>query len=193
MISMPSIQRRSLFGLAAGALLPFAAPAPARAASANACGLTVLTVGGLVGAPNRAPFDPERDRFFNHCNLAFKQARTFDARPAKFPRETVTVDIYGKEAVCSGPRLHEILAAANPLSEAKTARLSALDAYAAEIPLADVKDQQWILAMEANGQPFAIGDFGPLFAMRQLAPGQTKTADEEMKWVHSLFYIELAA
>ncbi len=192
MISMPSIRRRSLFGLAAGAVLPFAAPA--RAASATACGLTVLTVGGLVGAPNRAPFDPERDRFFNHCNLAFKQARAFDAAAlARLPQETVTADIYGKQAVCTGPRLHGVLAAANPLSEAKTARLTALDGYAAEIPLADIEDQQWILAMEANGQPVAIGDFGPLFAMRQLASKQAKTAEEEMKWVHSLFYIELAA
>lgn len=192
MIPMPLLRRRSLFGLAAGALLP--AGFPARAASANACGLTILTVGGLVGAPNRGPFDPERDRFFNHCNLAFKTAHTFDAAGlGRFPQQTVTAEIYGVEAVCSGPRLHDILAAASPFGEAKTARLSALDSYAAEIPLADIQSQQWILAMEAGGQPFAIGGFGPLFAMRQLAPGQKKTEEEEMKWVHSLFYIELMA
>ena len=38
---------------------------------------------------------------------------------------------------------------------------------------------------------FRIGDFGPLFAMRQLGPDEKKTAEEEAKWVHSLYYIKL--
>ena len=91
----------------------------------------------------------------------------------------------------SGPLLHDVLAVAAPEAAAKTARLSALDGFAAEIALSDVEGQQWILAMEDNGQGLAIGALGPLYAMRQLGPDEKKTEEEEAKWVHSLYYIEL--
>lgn len=148
----------------------------------------------MVGAPNRGPLDPDRDRLLNHNNLTFQKARVFTASElAGLPQKTVTANSYGHDMVASGPLLHDVLAAASPEAAAKTARLSALDGYAAEIPLADVAAQQWILAMEDNGQGFAIGQFGPLYAMRQLGPDEKKTEDEEAKWVHSLYYIELVA
>jgi len=190
MISMPISRRRSLLGLAAGAMLP--ALAPARAEPASASGLAILTVGGLVGASNRGAFDPKRDRFFDRNNLSFQQARTFDASALlSLPQQTVKAINYGMEMLCQGPLLHDVLAAANPAATAKTARLSALDAYAAELPLAEVQSRRWILAMESDGQAFAIGNFGPLFAMRQLGPDEQKTEEEEAKWVHSVYYIEL--
>ena len=72
-----SVSRRgSLFGFLAGvAAVPLATPSCG--APASGCGLVVLTVGGLVGAPNRPPFDEKRDRFFQHNNLDFKQARAY--------------------------------------------------------------------------------------------------------------------
>ena len=192
MISAPGLRRRSVLGLAAaGAMLP--AFASARAAGTSCAGwLTILTVGGLVGAANRGPFDPERDRFFNHNNLSFQKARTISASQlAGLPQKTVTANNYGHDMAAGGPLLHDVLALAAPEASAKAARLCALDGYAAEIALSDVESQQWILAMEENGQGFAIGQFGPLYAMRQLGPDEKKTEEEEMKWVHSLFYIEL--
>ncbi len=190
MISMPLSRRRSLLGLAAGAMLP--AFAPARAEPVCASGLVVLTVGGLAGAPNRGALDPQRDRLFNANNLSFQKARTFSAGELLgFPHQSATSNVYGNGTKGKGPRLDSILAAASPLPAAKTARLSALDGYAAELPLADIQSQQWILAMESDGRAFAIGDFGPLFAMRQLGPDEKKTEEEEAKWVHSLYYIEL--
>ncbi len=194
MISPPILRRRSVLGLAAGAaMLP--ALTPARAAGAGCAGwLTVLTVGGLVGAPNREAMDPDRDRLFNHNNIAFQKARQFTAGGLSgMARKTITANVHGYSINASGPLLHEVLAAAAPEPEAKTARLSALDGYAAEIPLAEVENQQWILAMEEDGQGFAIGQFGPLYAMRQLGPDEEKTEEEEAKWVHSLYYIGLAA
>ena len=191
MISAPILRRRSVLGLAAGAMLP--ALTPARAAGPACAGwLTILTVGGLVGAPNRGPFDPERDRLFNHNNISFQKARAFSAGElAGLPQKTVTANSYGQDMVASGPLLHDVLAVAAPEAAAKTARLSALDGYAAEIALSDVEGQQWILAMEDNGQGLAIGALGPLYAMRQLWTGEKKTEEEEAKWVHSLYYIEL--
>ncbi len=189
MIAKALSRRRSLLTFAAGALIP--AIAPLRAEPACAGGLVILTVGGLVEAPNRGPFDPERDRLFHTNNLSFEKARAFGAGELLgFPPKTVAAVNYGREMLGKGPLLHEVLAAVSPAAAAKTARLTALDGYAAEIPLSDVKSQQWVLTMEADGRPFTIGEFGPLYAMRPL-PGESKTGDEEAKWVHSIYYIEL--
>jgi hypothetical protein len=191
MISTPLSRRDSLLGAAAGALfIPFV---PARAAAGAQGGPVILTIGGLVDAPNRGPSDPRRDRLFDHNNLIFQKAHSFSAGElANFPPQIVEADFYGTHALARGPRLQDILGAAKPGGAARIARLFALDGYGAEIVLADIQRQSWILATEADGQAFAIGDFGPLFAMRQLGPNEKKTKDEEAKWVHSLYYIELA-
>jgi hypothetical protein len=194
MNSTPRLRRRSVLGLAAGAAaLPALSPAKA-AGPACAGWLTVLTVGGLVGSPNRGALEPDRDRLFNRNSITFQKARFFTAGELSIlPRKTVTASAYGRDLNASGPLLRDVLAAAQPEAAAKTARLSALDGYAAELPLADIDAQQWILAMEDNGQGFAIGQFGPLYALRQLGPEEKKTEEEEAKWVHSLYYIELLA
>jgi hypothetical protein len=191
MFSTSVSRRRSLFGIVAGAVaLRFAGAA--RAAPASEHGLVVLTVGGLVSAPNRKPFDPTRDRFFKHNNLDFKAARAYTlANLAAFPQATAVIQGESGETVYKGPLLHDVLAAASPTSAAKTARLSALDSYAAEITLAAAEAERWILAVEADGNAFGIGDFGPLYAVRPLAPGQKKTEEEDARWVFSLYYIEL--
>lgn len=191
MVSGSVSRRGGLVGLLAGAAaLPFATPA--RGAPASDCGLVVLTVGGLVGSPNRPPFNEKRDRFFQHNNLEFKVARGYTfADLAALPQEVVPVVEESGEILFKGPRLQDVLAAAKPLSEAKTARLCALDGYTAEIPLAAVDQEGWVLAVEAGGDAFGIGDFGPLYAVRPLAAGEKRTAEEDAKWVFSLYYIEL--
>jgi hypothetical protein len=184
-------RRGSLLGLFVGAAaIPLAAPS--RGASASGCGLVVLTVGGLVGAPNRSPLDGKRDRFFQHNNLDFKEARAYTfADLLALPQQSAPVVEKGGVILFRGPRLHDVLANANPASEAKTARLSALDGYAAEIPLATVAQDGWVLAVEAGGNAFGIGDFGPLYTVRPLAAGEKRTNEEDAKWVFSLYYIEL--
>ena len=184
-------RRGSLLGLLAGAAAaPFAASS--RGASDSGCGLVVLTVGGLVGSPNRPPFDEKRDRFFQHNNLDFKQARTYTfADLQALPQQTAPVVEEGGAVLFKGPSLLDVLAAAKPASDAKTVRLSALDGYAAEIPLATVAKDGWVLAVEAGGNAFGIGDFGPLYTVRPLAAGEKRTNEEDAKWVFSLYYIEL--
>jgi hypothetical protein len=193
MISTPLSRRQSLLGAAAGAMLAPIAFVPGRAAAGAQGGPVILTIGGLVDAPNRGPSDPKRDRLFDHNNLNFPKARSFGAGElAALPPHIVEADFYGTRALAKGPRLEDILAVAKPAAAAKTARLFALDGYGAEITLANVQSQSWILAMEADGVAFAIGDFGPLFAVRPLGSNEKKTEEEEAKWVHSLYYIELA-
>ncbi len=184
-------RRRSLLGLLAGAAAaPFAIPA--HGASTSNCGLVVLTVGGLVGVPNCPPLDEKRDRFFHHNNLSFEKARAYTFGDLlALPQEAAPVVVEGGEIVFKGPLLRDVLAAAKPLAAAKTARLSALDGYGAEIPLAAVDREGWIVAVEAGGHAFGIGGVGPLYAVRPLGPGQKRTDEEDAKWVFSLYYIEL--
>ena len=191
MVSRPVTRRASLFGLLAGAAaLPFGGGA--RAAPASASGLVLLTVGGLVGAPNRKPFDQKRDRFFYHNNIEFRDARAFTASELlALPQQTVPVTDENGETVYKGPLLSDVLDLAKPLAGAKTARLSALDSYAAELPLDAARAERWALALEADGNAFGIGDFGPLYAVRPLPSGQKRTEEEEARWVFSLYYIEL--
>jgi hypothetical protein len=187
-----SITRRgTLSGLFAGAAaLPFAGAS--QAAPASAGGLVVLTVGGLAGAPNRKPFDPKRDRFLYHNNLEFKDARAFTvADLLALPQESVSLTRESGETVYKGPLLKDVLAAAQPLAGAKTARLSALDGYATELTLATVEAERWVVALEADGNAFGIGDFGPLYSVRPLPAGQKRTEEEEARWVFALYYIEL--
>ncbi len=191
MFSRSVSRRRGLLGFIAGAAaLPFGRPL--RAAPAGSCGLVVLTVGGLVGAPNRQPFDEKRDRFFRHNTLDFREARAFTFGDLlALPQHSVPVVEEGDETLFRGPRLHDVLAAAQPLAGAKTVRLSALDSYAAELPLVAVEPEGWILALEAGGNAFGIGDVGPLFTVRPLAAGEKRSEEEDAKWVFSLYYIEL--
>ena len=184
-------RRGSLLGFLAGAAtIPLATPS--LGAPAADCGLVVLTVGGLVGSPNRPPFDEKRDRFFQHNNLDFKRARAFTFGDLlALPQQSVPVVEDSGEILFRGPRLHDVLAAAGPLGEAKTARLSALDGYGAEIPLAAVDREGWVLAVEAGGNAFGIGGVGPLYTVRPLAAGEKRTEEEDFKWVFSLYYIEL--
>ena len=184
-------RRRSLLGFLAGtAAIPFATPS--RGAPALHCGLVVLTVGGLVGVPNRPPFDEKEDRFFQHNNLDFRKARAYTfADLLALPQQEVPVVEESGEIMFKGPRLQDVLAAAKPPGEAKTVRLSALDGYAAEIPLVAVDQEGWVLAVEAGGHAFGIGGVGPLYAVRPLAAGEKRTDEEDARWVFSLYYIEL--
>jgi hypothetical protein len=181
-------------------LLTFAAAAAAlplglgRAAPASENGLAVLTVGGLIGAPNRGPSSEASDPFLNHNNLSFGKGRRFTmADLCALPQQTVKAQAYAGDTDYKGPLLSSILAAAQPLQTAKTARLSALDGYGVELSLADIDAQKWILAVEAGGNAFGIGDFGPLYTLRQLPPGEKRSDEESAKWIFSVYYIELMA
>ncbi len=191
MFSNSVSRRRSLLGFLAGAA-SFPLARPSRATPVSDCGLVVLTVGGLIGVPNRPPFDEKRDRFFKHNNLDFVKARAYTFGDLlALPQQVAPVVEESGEIPFKGPRLSDVLSAANPLNEAKTARLSALDGYGAEIPLAAIDSEGWVLAVEAGGHAFGIGGVGPLYAVRPLAAGEKRTEEEDTKWVFSLYYIEL--
>lgn len=125
----PLSRRGSLFAMAGGfSALPILGRAKAASASSN--GLVVLTVGGLLGSPNRPAFNAARDRFFDHNNIRFEKAHTFSmADLSALPQQTVQVKGANGQSDYRGPLLRDVLSAANP-EGAKVARISALDGYA---------------------------------------------------------------
>ena len=75
-------------------------------------------------------------------------------------------------------------------AEKTTISLVALDGYAAELDAALQSSHKWILALAMDGRPLGIGGRGPLWLARDTGGG--KAGEEElMKWVWSVFYIEV--
>jgi len=60
-----------------------------------------------------------------------------------------------------GPQLRDLLAAVD--SQGNELRVTALNDYSAEVPVADAMAYPVILAMTMNGDPLSIRDQGPLF------------------------------
>jgi hypothetical protein len=157
----------------------------------NAAG-PVLTVGGLVMAPNRSAYKAERDGFFKHHNLEFASAYAFSADSlASLPLRHVkaTTKQIGR-AEFSGPSLPDVIAAATVSLQTTTLRLVALDGFAVDLPMKEARDGEWILATSANGAAFSIGDFAPVWLIRNHEGENVPPDEEEQKWVWSVFYIE---
>lgn len=144
--------------LAAIALLALVAASLPAAAE----GPVLLTVTGAVTTPNRGPVDPDYDKLFVFNEAEFQAAHEFDlAELDKLPRQTVKVDFPkgGPETEFSGPLLKDVLAAAG--AKGKTITVQAMDGYTVEVPADELLAKGAVLALERNGKPFGIGDFGP--------------------------------
>lgn len=141
--------------LAASCLTGAALPALAE-------GPVLLTVTGAVGAPNRGPMDPDYDKLFIFNDVSFDKAHEFDlADLEKLPQTTVKTDFPkgGAETEFSGPLLKDVLAAAD--ARGKTVTVQAMDGYALEVPLDEMVAKGAVVAVERDGRPFGIGNFGP--------------------------------
>jgi len=152
--------------LAAGAL-----PAvQARAASAKpAPGPALLTVTGDIEHTNRGPFDPVLDQMMHKQKISFSKAYTFDSRAlASLPAVEIkpTLEYDGKVHVLKGPLLVEVMAAAGARLRATSKLvLRAVDGYAVTLPLAQARNQRFIVATHIDGKPMALGGLGPLWAL----------------------------
>lgn len=60
-----------------------------------------------------------------------------------------------------GPLLRSLLEAVG--AHGKTLRITALNDYSVEVPVADAMDFDTILAIAMNGQPMSVRDKGPIF------------------------------
>ena len=172
-------------------VLALAIPAlPAMAGSGGA--EAIVTVTGAVSQPNRPPFDAFRDGFFAFHNVTFAKAHAFTRPELKaLGMHEVTLHYPNWPAAITfrGPRLRDVLAAAG--ASGTTITTQALDGYAAAQPFAALQGDDVLLAIEADGQPLAIGGRGPTWLVFPpgTIPGQSAATDAGLAW--AVFHIKI--
>lgn len=153
-------------------------------------GSAVLTVAGKTANWNRGAMAPERDNLMKQRAISFERAMAFDWEMlASLPQQDIRVVTPAGDGTYSGPLLADVLQATG--ATGGKVRLLGLDGSDTELKFDDVKAENWILALVANGKPVGIGDFGPLWLMRKPASGQAPSKEEMERWVWSVFYIEV--
>jgi hypothetical protein len=123
---------------------------------------TAVTVTGNVTAANRPAFDPFADALFNTQQIKFDKARAFSREELlKLPQHTLKVKYpnWPAEVEVKGPSLRDVLAAAG--ASGQTVTIRAVDGYAPEFKMSDVETDRFVLALEADHAPLAIGGRGP--------------------------------
>ncbi len=151
----------------------------------------ILTVTGSVAEPNRPPADPFEDVLFNVLQESFDSAHTFTrSELLALPQHTVTVAYpdWPRAATVRGPRLLEVLAQAG--AEGERVVLQAVDGYAPEFAM-DELTQDFVLALESQGQPLAVGGRGPLWLVfpPDSYAGQDSSTDAGLAW--AVFHIKV--
>jgi len=184
------LRKQILTAILAAVFAVWATAAPGQPLRAPT-GPVVLTVVGDVGQTNRGPFDADTDKFFGFHELSFQRAAAFDrAMLERLGRQTVQIGgpVLGASYEVSGPRLADVLAAAG--AAAGGVAVLALDGFRADVPASSLAAQDWIVGIEANGQPLGLGDRGPAWIL--FAPKDANgvaTHNEEGQWPWAAFAI----
>lgn len=155
-------------------------------------GMVLLTVGGLVGKPNRGPFDPKHDTLLAKLSADFKHGFEFDRDMLlALPQGTVKAKPieFENEATFKGPVLHEVLG----FIEAAVAKTTfvAADGYSGYLLPADIRPSDYILALEADGKPLGLGQQGPLWLMNTRKDGEAAGKDNRGSHVWALVYMHI--
>lgn len=156
--------------LTGSALSLAAAALPSHAAKVGKApkGPVLLTLTGALGKQNRAGFDPAFDQMLGKHKAQFSSAYGFDyAMLAALPAVTIqpTLEYDGKPHTLRGPRLSEILKAAGVSGSQLRILIQAIDGYAVAVPLEQVRQYDFIIALERDGTPLPLGGLGPLWAV----------------------------
>lgn len=163
----PAMNKRQFLSTAATAGLAASLPVSA-AKTAAPRGPVLLTLTGAVPKRNRPAFDPAFDQMLAKHKVQFDSAYAFDyAMMAALPAQTIrpTLEYDGKPHSLRGPRLTEVLKAAGVSNPEVRLLIQAIDGYAVVVPLAQVREFNFILALERDGQPLPLGGLGPLWAV----------------------------
>lgn len=161
------MNKRGFLGAAlATAGLPLLASTSASSRRTNS-GPALLTVSGTIGKGNRGPLDPVADQLMKKHGLKFNRAHTFDfAGLTALPpaRISPTLEYDGKPHALNGPLLADVLHAAGVTGATKVL-LRAIDGYAAQLSMDDIRKYRMLVATHLDGQPMALGGLGPLWAV----------------------------
>jgi hypothetical protein len=174
--------------LAAGVLVLVGAAASAQ--EALPAGPVVVTVAGKISRPNRGPVDPFMDGFFAYAEVTFEEARAFDVAALEAlgtRRITTRYPKWPRAYAFEGPLLGDVLAAAG--AEGTVVKVTALDGYAAEIPMAEVSKYPIVLALKRDGRYLGIGDRGPAWIVWPRDDYPELQARDETAWVWSAYLI----
>lgn len=155
--------------LGAAALAASSLPALAAPAGAGAAGPVLLTISGAIARSNRGPFDPALDQMMSKHKASFDKAWTLDfAALRKMAAITIrpTLEYDARVHELKGPLLLDVVAMAGArIGPATRLVLRAVDGYAATISAEQARAQRFIVAMDLDGRPMALGGLGPLWAL----------------------------
>ena len=161
--------RRRSFLATAGAVAATSVPVSTQGATTRTGSPVLLTVTGAIGKANRPRFDATRDILMGKHSIAFDKAFAIDyAMLAGLPptRFDVTLECDRKRHALNGPLLTDVLALAGAASGDKVElAMRAVDGYAPTLSLADARRYRYIVAMQMDGTPLALGGLGPLWAV----------------------------
>ena len=155
-------------------------------------GMVLLTVGGLVGKPNRGPIDKKRDSAMAKLKANFKHGFAFDRDMLlALPQGEVTAVTLelGDEAVFKGPLLKDLMVFIEA-AKVKT-RFIASDGYSGYLLPEDIDASDYILALEADGKPLGLDGQGPLWLMNTRKAGETVGEDNRGSHVWALVYMHV--
>lgn len=151
----------------------------------------ILTITGKIEKQNRGPFDPFSDALFQTLDVQFDSAYQFTYDELKaLPQTSLSVryENWPNEVSVSGPLLTDVLAVVEPSGETVTVR--AIDGYAPEFSVSEIKAGQFVLALDAEGAPLSVGGRGPVWLVfpPDTLDGQPAT-DDHLTW--AAFHIEV--
>lgn len=153
---------------------------------------TLVTITGNITKTNRGPYDEARDVWFRHLEIKFTKAAAFDAAMlASLKQHTVKTDfpMGGIVRNFTGPLLADVLTAAG--ATGSTATITAIDGYAAELSLAEIKKFGVILAIAEDSKPFGIGDYGPAWIIFPRLDNPALKNRNDDGWVWSVVAISV--
>lgn len=131
---------------------------PVWAASADH---SLLTVSGDIEKTNRAPFTEDHHGMFAHHEITFDKGFQFNRDMlAALPQTEVDERNPTSVGIYSGPLLTDILDHVGASSDRIV--LTGLDGYVAEFNRDELDRYKPIIAIDRDGQPLAIGEFGPV-------------------------------
>ena len=146
----------------------------------------------FAGQSNRPAFEATKDVFFNYHQHSFTQAFEFDVNmlEALGMREAViSYPGLAQPIKVEGPLLRNVLAAAQAAPGA--IRVTALDGFATMIDQDALKDEDWIVALKAEGRYLSLGQQGPAWIVYARRDGKPATADDEERWPWAAFLAEV--
>ena len=153
-------------------------------------GPVIVTVIGRIEGTNRPPFDESKDVFTAYHEYRFDRAFEFDrAMLDALGMQEATVEYEGWAVPVrfEGPYLRDILDEVGATGD--TITLVALDGYAERIERSELDDQDWLLALRADGRDLGIGQHGPAWLVYQKRDGGRATAEDEARWPWAVFLI----